>query len=57
MSKLELVLVGAALACLIASFVFRANLMIDGLGKALFGVFLIAFFIERFFGDRKGLDH
>jgi hypothetical protein len=31
----------------------RANEIVDGLGKALFGVFVILFFIVRFFGEKN----
>ncbi len=53
MSKSELTFLGIALACLIASFAWHTNHMVNGLGKALFGVFLILFFIERFFGREE----
>jgi uncharacterized membrane protein YtjA (UPF0391 family) len=53
MSNLAITFLGIALVCLITSFVGRANEIVDGLGKALFGVFLILFFIVRFFGEEN----
>ncbi len=49
-SKVTLVLPAAAVICLAVSFVVPSE-MLDGLGKALAGVFLILFFIVRFFGE------
>ncbi len=53
MSKTAIILLSIAVVCLLASFLGHANEIIDGLGKALFGVFLILFFIVRFFGEQN----
>ena len=52
-SKMDSILLGLAVVCLAASFIGHASEVIDGLGKALFGVFTIGFFIVRFFGEQS----
>ncbi len=41
-----------AIASLTTAFVGHNNEIVNGLGKALFGVFVILFFIVRFFGEK-----
>jgi hypothetical protein len=54
MSNRANVFLGIAFLCLAIGFVAgHRNDIINGLGKALFGVFMILFFIDRFFGERK----
>jgi hypothetical protein len=53
MSKTTVSLLAIAVVCLIVSFAVPDNDIIDGMGKALFGVFVIMFFIIRFFGDEE----
>jgi hypothetical protein len=42
-----------AIVSLAVGFLFRSSEVADGLGKAMFGVFLILFFIVRFFGEEN----
>jgi hypothetical protein len=42
-----------AILCLAASFLGRSSEIMDGLGKALFGVFFIAFLILQLFGEKR----
>jgi hypothetical protein len=42
-----------AIVSLAVGFLFRQMPIIDGLGKAMFGVFLILYFIVRFFGRER----
>jgi hypothetical protein len=53
MSNLANILLGVAVICLVTSFVARGSAVLEGLGKALFGTFLILFFIVRFFGEKN----
>jgi uncharacterized membrane protein YtjA (UPF0391 family) len=53
MSKLEITLLALALISLVIGLAGHSAPIVDGLGKAMFGVFLILFFILRFFGGQK----
>lgn len=53
MRNLGNIFLAVAVLSLIVGLVGRHNPIIDGLGKALFGVFLSLFFIYRFFGEEK----
>jgi hypothetical protein len=53
MSNTGIFYLAIAVVCLATSFVFRNNDIVNGLGKALFGVFVILFFICRFFGEKN----
>jgi hypothetical protein len=53
MSKSALGLLGIAFVCLITSLLAHTHEIVDGLGKALFGVFMILFFIVQFFGHEE----
>lgn len=48
--NLKYIFLAIAVVSLIAGLVGRNNPIVDGLGKALFGVFFILFLISRFFG-------
>jgi hypothetical protein len=43
----------AAILCLAVSFIGRSSEIVDGLGKALFGVFFIGFLILQLFGEKR----
>jgi uncharacterized membrane protein YtjA (UPF0391 family) len=53
MSNLATTFLAIAIICLAASFIGRSSAIVDGLGKALFGVFMILFFMVRLFGGQK----
>jgi len=54
MTNRDIACLGIAVVCLAVSLIVgHHNEIIDGLGKALFGVFMILFFIDRFFGERN----
>lgn len=53
MSNIDRILVALAALSLVVGFAARAYPVVDGLGKAMFGVFLILFFIRRFFGEES----
>jgi lipopolysaccharide export LptBFGC system permease protein LptF len=53
MSNLAVTLLIAAVIFLAASFIGGRSEVVDGLGKAMFGVCLSLFFIVLFFGERK----
>lgn len=53
MTKTTVTLLAIAVVCLAVSFIVPDNEIIDGMGKALFGVFVIMFFIIRFFGGEE----
>jgi hypothetical protein len=53
MSSFASILLGLAVVSLAASFVGARSEVVDGLGKALFGVFLSFFFIILFFGGKR----
>ena len=47
------IFLGLALVALAVGLIGHSYPAVDGLGKALFGVFLILYFIRRFFGEEK----
>ena len=51
--NLALTFLAVAILSLLSSFIFHSSEIMDGLGKALFGVFLILFFIVRLFGPKN----
>ena len=53
MSNLGKVLLAAAILSITVSLVGHKSAVVDGMGKAFFGVFLIVFFIDRFFGKEN----
>lgn len=53
MRNLRHILLAIAVVSLIASFVGRHNPVVDGLGKALFGIFFSLFLIHRYFGEES----
>jgi hypothetical protein len=53
MSNLATKFVAVAILSLAVGLIGRNNGIVDGLGKAFFGVFMILFFITRFFGQEK----
>lgn len=53
MSKLGTYSLIAAFVSLAVGLIGHNYPIVDGMGKALFGVFLIVFFIDRFFGERN----
>lgn len=46
-------LLGLAFLSLVIGLVGHANAIVDGMGKALFGVFVILFLIVRLFGEKN----
>jgi len=44
---------GIALVSLVVGLVVHTNEIVEGLGKALFGVFFILFFIRHVFGEKN----
>jgi hypothetical protein len=52
-SNLAVTLLGLAVVSLAASLIGGRYEVIDGLGKAMFGVFISLFFIIQFFGQEK----
>jgi hypothetical protein len=53
MLNLGNVLLAVAVLSLAVGLIARSNPIVEGLGKALFGVFLSLFFIFRFFGEEN----
>jgi hypothetical protein len=53
MSNLSLSFLAAAVVSLIVGLVGQSNEVVNGLGKAMAGVFMILFFITRFFGEKE----
>jgi hypothetical protein len=53
MSNLARTFLGVAIVCLAVGLIGHQNAIVNGLGKALAGVFMILFFIDRFFGERN----
>ena len=47
------IFVGIAILSLIVGIVGRSSPIVDGLGKALFGVFFILYLIDRLFGEKE----
>ena len=52
MQKYGMIFVALALVSLAIGLLVRHNAVVEGLGKAMFGVFIIGFFIVRFFGEK-----
>ena len=52
MQKYRMIFVALALVSLAIGLLVRHNAVVEGLGKAMFGVFIIGFFIVRFFGEK-----
>lgn len=48
-----MIFIGIAILSLAAGFLGHRYPIVDGLGKALFGVFFILFLIDRMFGEKK----
>ena len=53
MSRLAMILLAVAVVCLLISLVGHSDQIVDGMGKALFGVAMIGFFIVQFFGETR----
>ena len=53
MQKYATTFLALAVVCLAVGLLSRHNAVVEGLGKAMFGVFVIGFFIIRFFGEKN----
>jgi hypothetical protein len=53
MQKYATTLIALAIVFLAVGLLARGNAVVEGLGKAMFGVCVIGFFIIRFFGEKN----